>query len=240
MIRVFWENLSKLQKICVMVFLQLIIIGIVVSVLMVAMQNREHVAVDDNTGQTSHIPEGVKKAYEDALWEIISNNVSDADRSIINDVVVRENSYVEDVDEDGGSTQVSFLVDIDSIQQTYRIVAGWLKGSSEPIDKPIIDCPLLGETKYPDSVCYAVYRDTFSLSLYLPYMIESYDDEHAAPDIYIAEGEEEYTIDVMVSVCDSDQFIQEAKDYLESLPIDLSEYEIRYNINSVDVSCSDE
>ena len=48
------------------------------------------------------------------------------------------------------------------------------------------------------------------------------------------------TIDIMVSVCDAEKFKQEATDYLNSTPIKLSEYTISYEVNSIDVECSNE
>lgn len=237
MIRTFWQNLSKIQKIGVIVFLQILVIIIIAAVLNGSLREKNHVEVRDDSGQTIRFSSEQKREYEDALWDVISNTVDGADKSVVQDAVVREGSYKEEVIEANDSVQASFLVDIDSIQMTYKVVVGWFDNGSK-MTTPIIDCPMPSESKYPNSVCQGTYRSVFDLSMFLPYTIESqYED--GAPDVYIDGDEENKTINVMVSVCDPEANKKKAMDYLNTTSINLSEYDIEYEINSIDVNCGE-
>ena len=96
--------------------------------------------------------------------------------------------------------------------------------------------------KYPETICYGMYNNTYSLDLYLPYAVypEGHDPNDSTPlaPNYIIHGDEfDKTIDIEVSICDAEKFKQEAMDYLNSTPIKLNEYKINYNVNDVDVGC---
>lgn len=246
-IKTFWANLEKWQRITVVVVIQLIFISLIAATLnSVINGSRNRIDVVDNSSQTTGMPAAAKTVYEDALWNVIKNNVEDADRSVIKDVQIRDGSYKEEELSDGEVIQASFIVDIDSIQQTYRVIISWDKNGSNVMDA-IIDCPSIGESKYPDSFCEGTYRDTYDLSLYLPYAVypggivdHNTTIEDSAPDYRITGDEQNKVIDVLVSYCDPERFKKEALEYLESIPVDLSEYKINYIENSLDVICDEE
>lgn len=80
----------------------------------------------------------------------------------VSDVAVREGSvesFTEKVGTDKVMKTTSFLVDIDSIQQTFRVKVYDYTGTLT--DLPVmINCPMASETKYPGSECNGVYGST--------------------------------------------------------------------------------
>lgn len=243
-IKTFWTNLEKWQRITVVVVFQAIFILIITATLnFFISSDRNHIDVIDNSNQIANMPNAAKDVYEDALWEIIKTNVDDVDKNVIKDVQVRDGSYKEETVNDDGVVQAGFIVDIDSIKQTYRVVISWDKNGSNVMEA-IVDCPVVGESKYPESFCKGTYRGTDDLSLYLPYAVypggivdPNTTITSTAPNYRITGDEDSKVIDVLISYCDADKYKKEALNYLESIPIDLSKYKINYIVNSIDVVC---
>lgn len=241
------QNLDKKQKIGILVFCQLVVIVIIVMVINFSFGERNHIETV-NEGVLSSVPNSEKELYHDELWNIIKNNVDGLDKSIINDAVVRDGSYIETVDENNkNAKQVDFLVDIDSIKQTYKVTLAWSNNGNVT---PVVDCPAYSDMKYKETFCKGAYRNTDSFSLYFPYYVykdgngeecgvgECNDDE--ASLIYMIEGdEEEKIITIESSICDVDKYNQEALEYIkDSTPFyDRPEYIVEYKVNNVDVVC---
>lgn len=70
--------------------------------------------------------------------------------------VVREDTYLEDVDE---ITNASFIIDIDAYQQTYLVSVSWSNEVVVP-DGVLISCPDTDLMKYPGANCIAMYNDS--------------------------------------------------------------------------------
>lgn len=236
MFRNLMENLSRTQKIGLAVLLQLIVIAILVLTVRGLTAEQSHVVIDAKT----EMPETAENFIEENIWELIKDKVAEVNQNEIKDAVIREGSYSEVVEEDG-SVQASFIVDIDSLKQSYVVKTGWSADKRE-VYEVVVDCPPLDQMKYPETVCYGTYNNTYSLDLYLPYMVypEGYDEEDAevvAPNIYISGDEDSKVVDVMVSKCDAENFKKQAMEYLDTLPIDFSKYTINYGINDINVEC---
>lgn len=229
------QNLSKKQKVVIVVLMQIILVIILASIVVVnTSQPRNHISTVDNDDILKNIPSKEIELYEQGLWSIIEETVDGADKSMIKDAVIREGSYIDETDENqndsSGSHQVSFIVDIDSIQQSYKVVLGWSRDQYNP---PIIDCLPASEAKYPDSICYGTYRNTHDLSLYFPYTIYA-PQSNGANDVLITGEEYEHWIKVDITNCRPDELKKQAQDYLDSLPIDLTQYNIEYEISDPD------
>ena len=232
------QNLSKNQKIGIAVILQVIVIAFIIACVKWATAPQPHVEVV-NENETS-IPDDRWRGIKNEIWYLVQNNVPNVTQSDIDDAVIREGTYEETTENE--ITTATFLLDIDSIKQTYYITVSW-SDAVALYDYMTVDCPPQNEMKYPDTVCYGMYNNTYSLDLYLPYAVypgTSDDDVPAAPNYYISGDENTKTIDVMVSVCDAEKYKQEAMDYLNSTPIRLDEYKMNYEINSIDVECENE
>ena len=232
------QNLSRTQKIAILFILQaLIIIAIVTVVNRTFSKPKDHIDTVGDTEILKNVPSEEFELYEQALWNIISETDGGASRSVIKDAAVRENSYSE-TENEAGDVQISFVVDIDSIKQSYRIILGW--NDDGPIT-PLIDCLPISEAKYPDSVCHGTYRNSNDLSLYLPYEIDSpfiNDYPYAGPELDIDGAEAPHPITVTLKPCsDADVYRQKATEYLKTIP-NIANYQINYEVtDGIDVVC---
>ena len=239
------QNLSHGQKIVILIVLQVIFIIMIVSIVnSIISKPRDHVATLDDNGILKDIPRAELDLYEQELWKVIEATDNSLDKSIIKDAVVREGSYTEEKREIGDkgeiSHQVSFIIDIDSIQQSYKVILGWSKND---LTTPIIDCLPVSEAKYPNSFCQGTYRNSNSLALYLPYQIESpYKAEYdfVGPDVYIDGDESTHVITVWLTPCNNrEENKEKANEYIKTIP-NYEEYQIEYIINSgIDTVCEE-
>lgn len=212
---------------------------------MIISKPKNRIDTSDDDGILKDIPKAEVELYEQELWKVISATDKNIDKSIINDVVVREKSYKEDIrtvgDSGSVSHQVSFIVDIDSIKQSYQIVLNWEK---DFYDTPIIDCLPISEAKYPDSFCQGTYRDSYDLTLYLPYQIDSpFKDEfdYAGPEVSIIGDESTRIITVSLAPCNNiEENKKKANAYLQTIP-NIEEYQINYTVkDGIDIVCAED
>ena len=239
-IKTLWNNLEKWQKIVTIILFQGVLIILFVITINSFMGEKSHIKPIDESNQTSVIPEEAKVKYEKALWELISSNTEGLNKNVIKDAVIREGSYTEEINTDTGTISARFIVDIDSIEQTYVVYTGWTADHATFPD-PVIDCPTLEETKYtgPNSICKGTYRDKTSPSLYLPYKKTAPRDKEAN-NIFIDWDDSTNTIFVQLVACrDFETLKKEAMDYLNSTPINLSKYNIVYDSSSLDANCKE-
>lgn len=240
MLRTFWDNLSKVQKIGLVAVVQVLVIIILVLLAQSFMAEKSHVEIESGSVSETDMPKKAEDFIAENIWSIIKSRVADVTRNDIDDVVIREGTYSAAENEDG-SVSASFIVDIDSLKQSFTVSTGWSK-DGQTVYETIVDCPPLDQMKYSETVCYGAYHNTYSLDLYLPYIMypEGFDDEDAdplAPNYMITGDESTKTLDILISICDVDRFKKEAWDYLNTVPIDFSDYTVNYEINGINVEC---
>lgn len=215
------DNLTKTQKIAALVVGQALIIVILVLVIQSFTKEKEHVVIEDSGIAGSNMPEEAESFVADNIWEVIKNNVIDNTQSRVDDVVIREGTYEEEILDDG-TVQATFIVDIDSLKQSYTVSTGWSK-DGKTVYEVIVNCPPISKMKYPETVCEGMYNNTYSLDTYLPYEFED-----GFGYLYIESGEYPETINVEVSSCGYDDYVKKAEEYLANIPVDLSGYEVEY------------
>ncbi len=234
------KNLTKSQRIVLGVIAQALFIIILILIVQSFTGEKKHLSIDKSDTSDVDLTENVEKFVADNIWEVVKNYVPGAESNDINDAVIREGTY-EEIENEDGTIGADFIVDIDSLKQTYVVSTAWSKDKSV-VYEVTVSCPPQSEMKYSETICYSAYNNTYSLDLYLPYAIypdgfDAEDAEPTAPNYMITGSEEDKTLDIMVSQCDADKYKNEAMDYLKTTPIKLDEYEIIYEINSVDVRC---
>lgn len=240
MFRTLINNLTKNQKIAFAVVLQFVFIIALAMIARPFLAEKKHVELDSNTTNNLNLPAGVKDYVAENIWEVVKSNIPDAKDNSISDVAIREGSYTESKNEDG-SIRADFLVDIDSLKQTYKVSTGW-SANGRVVREVIVNCPLVSEMKYKDTVCRGMYNDSYSLDVYFPYEVyperdESQAGESLAPNYILNVDEENKVITIMVSSCNVDRFKSDALNYLDTVPIDLSDYQLDVQINNVNVEC---
>lgn len=232
-----WVNLSRNQKIGIMIVLQVVFLGLIAGVVNQAMQPPENVEVVNES--ETRVPEDRWNGIKNEIWHLVENNVSDLTKANIDDAVIRDGTYEESFEND--ITTATFLLDIDSLRQTYKVTVSW-SDKVELYDAVEINCPPKDQMKYPETVCYGMYNNTYSLDLYLPYAEypdnnNSEETEPVAPNYIIHGDEDARIIEITVSACDAERYKKEAMGYLSSTPIKISGYLINYEVNNVNVKC---
>ena len=240
MFKTFLDNLSSNQRIAVLLISQFLVVIVLALVVQTFIVEKKHVEIDTAATEDSVLPANVKDEVAKSIWEVVRTNVPDVGDSSVDDVVIREGTYVEEENRDG-SFRASFLVDIDSLKQTYTVSTGWTRNKRE-VREVIVDCPPISEMKYEDTVCYGMYRNTYSFDLYFPYSeyLDEFADEDEgvlAPDYMVSADEDNKIITVMVSACNVDGFKAAAMEYLETVPIDLSDFQVNVEVNDINVGC---
>lgn len=121
-------------------------------------------------GGCSGLPMNGAETGGDALLALIGDMIrSQSDLSTLefNDAVIRDGTYHERVNGNDGSA--SFIVDIDSVKQTYEVKI--IDTDEELTDLAVqITCPHVSKSKYPDSVCEGIYGGTSKkVEKHIPY-----------------------------------------------------------------------
>ena len=217
---------------------QLFVVVILVLLVQSFMKEKPYVEMENQSVSEYNIPKNAEEFIAENIWSIISSKVADVSRNDIKDVAIREGTYEETQNEDG-TVSANFIVDIDSLKQTFTVGVGWSK-DGKTVYEPIIDCPPLELMKYPETVCYGAYHNTYSLDLYLPHM--SYPEGRdgsspTAPNYMITGDQDSKTLNIMVSICDAEKYKKEAWEYLNTVPIDFSDYTVNYRINGINTEC---
>ena len=241
-----YVNLSKKQKIGLLFSVQIIVAIIIASVLHMSLQPKEHVIIQNNgSWVNSNIPSKNMDIFRKTLWDLISEQNNAIHESVINDVVIREGSYSETEHENGKSAE--FIIDIDSIKQTYTVSIGWPKSGDDnttTYNDVVIDCPPQNQMKYPETICYGMYNNTYSLDLYLPWQIDSpYKDryEYAGPEVHVDGDESTHTITVSLAPCNNmEENKKKANNYIQTIP-GHDNYKIEYVVGDhMDVVCAED
>lgn len=240
------NNLTKPQKIAIFVVLQIFVIVIFIFLAISIFRPNQHIDIQ-NKEELGNIPSEELSSFDAVLWNLLTKHYDNLDKSILKDVVVRENTYSENTDQDSKITTADFLIDIESLKLTYDVSIQWTKSESLP-DGIIIDCPPISDMKYPETFCQGMYQNTNSFSLYFPYYkykddeFINDDDEDIGYDsglLYLIEGDEETkTITIESSICDPDKYNAEALGYIKDrTPFYNNNYTINYTVNEIDVTC---
>ena len=123
-----------------------------------------------------------------------------AEDATIDDVAIREDTVK--VSSSGhahndGSVVSSFLVDIDSVKQTYKITI--VRSPEEMTDIPVqINCPHISQMKYPEVECIGYYGDSSKkVEHHLPYETKLTSNEKV-----IVKSLANFTIQVYLYSCD--------------------------------------
>lgn len=161
-----FQYLSKKQKFFI-IFVPVLIIIVIISsfIIHIIIQESQKISVTNLDEKASSAPIIEKDLFRRQLKNVILLN-PDIKASDIKDAVIRNGSYSEKTRD--GITTAKFIIDIDSIKQSYTVDFSW--SDTESLSTNIfIECPTVFESKYPDSNCVGMYTTSSSPELYLPY-----------------------------------------------------------------------
>ena len=95
MLKTFYGNLSKGGKIILWVFLQTLVVIILALAIHIVFQSKTRIEIENGGEVTSAIPDEYMENFKKTLWELISSNVDNIDKNVIDDVVIRDGTYEE-------------------------------------------------------------------------------------------------------------------------------------------------
>lgn len=125
-----------------------------------------------NQSAISDVKNDQQYDFKKKLYNLLLDQKLIEEDAKIEDVVIREDSvvtYTRYDEEKKRTTTTTFLIDIDSVEQTYEVKI--VDADEELTDLAVqITCPHISKSKYPDSVCEGVYGDTSrKVEKHIPY-----------------------------------------------------------------------
>ena len=221
-------NFSRTQKIIIGILLVIIVITIPTAIYIrnrILLSNTNFSIQNFDSLATNKPPISEKTAFYENVHYFLTYQNNLAEDTLINDVVVRDSTFSES--RDGDSVSYYFIIDIDSLQQSYIIDYTW--STKEFIsDGLTISCPAVKDMIYT-TYCIGMYDNTISATLAtypatktldstIPYTVY-YDFSHPESDAR--------TVIASTSVCD-DNTLSRIKSTTESYltTLGLSSYNI--------------
>ena len=194
------SNLSKRQKLFLLSSILVFIILLIV-LLYITISNTPVIKINNLYNHTHFLSPKQEKVLGDYLWTAIKAN-SDNDTKPT-DVVIRDESFSE-IKTLGDTTLITFLVDIDSIKQTFKVVINSDDSKEADVNTIGVECPLYSELKYKDHACILADSSSLSIDGYLPYT-EKIDDYYftASKKYYLMTEEDEWYIEIKLSTCNN-------------------------------------
>ena len=139
----------------------LALVAIVVASVMFILNSGPKVEIVFDT--KTNIPGEELTNIRSVLVDVIKANINNFDKNTVYKGTARD--YQETVDGKNGTAD--FIVDFDSISESYKVEVSWPNpDSSAP--NVVVSCPLL-DSKYPDTPCLTEVNDSSEIVSYLPY-----------------------------------------------------------------------
>ena len=220
----FYHNLDKKSKVIFwVVFVDLIIIIALAVIFFIYRLNNEprNITITNWDEYASEVPDDFHKAVLESITSVLTNynNVSIENHY---NATIRNDSYMAtNSQKNSDITNVSFLVDIEELQQSYQIEFSYNKDNRQNRSSYVsVSCPIFTYIIYPDSKCRTSESPYSVLDLhYLPYdgyLPQSNAKFTIKKQIYGTNGAHPKSPYLAVSVnsCDNTTIIQEAKEYI--------------------------
>ena len=108
-------------------------------------------------------------AFYQHLHETLINKNNLPEDTTISDIIIREGSLSK-ISYDNDSITYNFIIDIDSLKQSYQIENFSLSKTEPSLNSATINCPPINDSKYPTSFCEGMYNNTVTATInpYLP------------------------------------------------------------------------
>ncbi|MBR3138677.1 hypothetical protein IKG38_01515 [Candidatus Saccharibacteria bacterium] len=228
---------KKWPKILLVILICTVLVASVGFVIWKLMPKEEDRIAVKNSGEL-----GLSEKKFDEFRRYLLSNLEQQDyitgEADVTDVVVREGSVRSFTEKSNDEIMkiTSFLVDIDSLRQTFRVKVYDYTGELK--DLPVmINCPEASETKYPDSECNGVYGSTSkSIRNNLPYEMKLTTGEKVLVKSIGVTRDGQQLVQVYLYSCGEDnppavETEQTVKNWVEALGDPAREY-YTYNIRT--------
>lgn len=225
----FYHNLDKKFKVIFwVVFIDLIIIITLAVIFFIYRLNNEprNITItnwDEITTNETTMPQGFHKATEQEITSILTNyNKISPDTKA--DATIRDKTYYAAKNNSSGAVNISFIVDIESLQHSFEVKFSYNSNLSKHNDgelQVIISCPYASDIKYINTKCLSSNNPFNEAVKYLPYTgklpnsgakvtikNQTYGSNSQHPNSsYLA---------VSVNSCDNSAIVSEGKDFIQS------------------------
>ncbi len=153
------KPLKKLILILSSLFIAILSISII---FIIINQPKVNISFPDGT----NIPDSELVKIRKVLYGVIKDNSDNFDDKITYEGIAREYQEYSNTSE---KTTATFIVDFDSIKQSYFITINWPADKDDDIPNYIIDCPL-EKSKYTETKCHTESSSNTNISSFLPHI----------------------------------------------------------------------
>lgn len=223
------NNLSTIQKIIILVVIELTFIGLLILTTIITINQTKQVNVQN--WDSVDISYEQKQSLQEQLYSFIYTKFPLSKNFNVNDVKIRDGSFKKE------GQSIFFIIDIDSLKATYTIeITSDSKNNAS--DDILINCPRKDQMKYQETFCDGMYNNTSSPELYLPYTsYKSNIQERSTYEWSIMinpKNSQEFIMDL--KTCEDqnlyDQRYNAAMKWLKATPIQIDKYHIE-----IETSC---
>ena len=161
---------------------------VVIAIVNIRPKVSEIIRVVEYNDLSVEIPETNKEALSEQLYYLLVKNFEVPDEAGVATAVIRPETLESETD--SGIVNVSFILDVDRFQQSYRAYLAWSEDQKTWLpEDTLVECAEVQLSKYPDVLCYGMYMNSDSIELYLPYFgkIDT-GEEYTVKQRYYADG----------------------------------------------------
>lgn len=158
-----------------------------------------------NPEEIQSISGDMQKNIKIQLIKLLQEQNLITEKDTVNDVKIREGSFanITKLTDSGNVKTSSFLIDIDSLHQTYRITAYEATNQVLPDLAVQITCPKTDEIVYSDSKCVGTYETGASVSHNIPYTANLPSGEKYIIKSITSTNKGEHILQIYLYSCDS-------------------------------------
>lgn len=205
----------------------------------IAISNLKDYQKDDEAAHASQVPSKIST--------VLGYNNKNLDLDSIGDIIIRDKTYKHDHNSKTGMHTVSYLIDIEKLQQSYNVSYNWsddpkVDTSKSPYGNVTIQCPTPKQLKYGEFDCvdnieagtkkYNRYADRF-IQRFVPFttLLKNNITMKARERI---DNDNNHYIEVTFSICDTGNYVEDAKAVLKQRAseqnLDITDYRVDFNI----------
>jgi hypothetical protein len=227
--------------VAVIIFTLFVILPIIITVLTSGQINNQ-IIIGNYDKYVKSLPQDRRTAINEALYNIVKSSPASKKADVVKDAVIREGSYTESYNKSSNIYSSTFIVDIASIKQSYKVIFSWSKNANTVLNGDVLrfDCLPKDQLKYGDFKCNEILNiPTISsdpILQYLPYSTFNYKITIASTAdkkirlnirIYL------YSSDISNGNSDQaiDQYKKESTAWIQSKGLNINNYSIDYIIN---------
>ena len=222
----FWQNIDAKAKVLLTIVAVVVLVIAVWSVIMLIpeAQMDRRVTVTNYSDENVSVPRGYQQYISERIGDILRKSTM-LDETETADGKIREGTYSESTD--GDIVTAAFIVDVESVKQSFDVKVIWLKGKDIGDDPNVtITCPYYTDVIYTDTKCQVTTPEN-QLKRYLPHYDYIDDTKYA---VNYQRYTDQMYLRIEIAACGDANLqksaIDETKNWLKSRYLDPNDYKI--------------